>query len=76
MTALRCSTSLMTSSRSIFICRASANRASITLGENLDPLAAGQRRPLVGDVGPGRAPFLDDAGGLELAIRAGDRARD
>ncbi len=40
-------------------------------GKNLDPLAAGQRRALFGNVSPRRASFFHDAGGFELAIGAG-----
>ena len=44
-------------------------------GEDLQPLAAGQRRALVGDVRAGGAAFFDDAGRFQLAVGAGDGVR-
>ena len=44
-------------------------------GENLESLAARQRRALIGNVGAGRAALLDDAGRFQLAIGPGDRVR-
>ena len=38
-----------------------------------EPFAARQRRASVGNIGAGRAAFLDQPGRLQLAIGAGDR---
>ena len=75
MASSRCSTSLITFVERDVHLPGLGEQGVDPLGENLHPLAAGQRRALVGDVRAGRAALLDDAGRLQLAIGAGDRVR-